>query len=115
MALQKEQVQAIEQAAEKFLSARRPPPEIRDQLDLGYRIEGQSVYLFEIRPRLDDPDQKMESPVAKGTFIKRRKLWKIYWMRADLKWHPYQPTPSVGSIADFFEVVDRDDHGAFFG
>jgi len=34
----------------KFMERRRPPPHIRPKLDLGYKIEGQSVEIFEIRP-----------------------------------------------------------------
>jgi len=59
MALNKEQVKEIEQAASKYMYYNRPPLEIREQLDFGYRIEDQNVYLFEIRPRWDRPEMKM--------------------------------------------------------
>ncbi|HKL26212.1 MAG TPA: DUF3024 domain-containing protein [Desulfuromonadales bacterium] len=57
----------------------------------------------------------MESPVAKATYVKIRKIWKIYWMRADLKWHGYQPDPVVQSIEEFLEIVERDEYGCFYG
>ena len=38
----------IENAMAAFLAKRRPPPHIRPQLDLGYRLIEQSVELFEI-------------------------------------------------------------------
>jgi hypothetical protein len=57
---------------------RRPPAHIRNELDLGYRISGQSVEIFEVRPQWDDPSQKMERPVAKATFVKTRNCWKIF-------------------------------------
>ena len=44
----------------------------KDQLDFGYRIDGQNVYLFEIRPRWDKPEEITETPVAKTTFIKSK-------------------------------------------
>lgn len=31
----------------------------------------------------------MESPVAKATYVKTQNIWKVYWMRADLRWHAY--------------------------
>jgi hypothetical protein len=43
MALTKEQITEIEKAAAKYMYYNRPPLEIRDKLDLGYRIEGQNV------------------------------------------------------------------------
>ena len=32
----------------KFMERRRPPPHVRPQLDIGCRISGQSVEIFEI-------------------------------------------------------------------
>ena len=45
----------IENALDKFLTKRRPPPHIRNEVDIGYRLSGQSVELLEIRPQWDDP------------------------------------------------------------
>jgi hypothetical protein len=53
---------------------RRPPPAIRSRLDLGYRIAGQSVELFEIRPQWDRPEIKRESALAKATFVRTRNV-----------------------------------------
>ena len=35
---------------ESFLARKRPTVEIRKQVDLAYRISGQSVEIFEVRP-----------------------------------------------------------------
>ena len=99
----------------KFMERRRPPPEIRPKLDLGFRIEGQSVELFEIRPDWQDSTQTMEFPVAKTTFVRSQNRWKIYWMRRDLKWHGYDPMLEVRSLEAFLHVVDRDEYGCFLG
>jgi len=56
-----------------FLERRRPPPHIRPQLDIGYRISGQSVEIFEVRPDWQNPKEKMEHPVAKATFVRTNK------------------------------------------
>ena len=99
----------------KFLERRRPPPEIRPKLDLGYKIEGQSVEVFEVRPDWQDSSKTMQSPVAKTTFVRAQNRWKIFWMRRDLKWHGYEPTPEVRSLEAFLHVVDRDEYCCFFG
>ncbi len=109
MALTKEQIKEIEQASAKYMYYHRPPLEVRDQLDFGYRIEDQNVYLFEIRPRWDKPEEKTETPVAKTTYIKSKDLWKIYWMRGNLKWYHYEPVPFVKTISDFFDLVAADE------
>ena len=105
----------IEKALDAFLEKRRPPVHIRPQLDLGYRITEQSVELFEIRPQWNDPSKIHEHSFAKATFVKARKIWKIFWMRANLKWYPYEPNPITASIEDFLAIVDADKHGCFFG
>ena len=109
------EIKRIEKAVNKFMEKRRPPIHIRDQLDFGFRIKGQGVELYEIRPMWDDPDKKIEGAFAKATYVKTKKVWKIYWQRADLKWHGYQPEPEVKNIEDFLSVVDQDAHGCFFG
>jgi hypothetical protein len=115
MALNNDQVKEIEKSMSDFLELRRPPVEIRDQLDLDYRIEGLSVYIFEIRSQYDNPAIKFESPVAKTTFVKSRNLWKIFWMRANLKWDTYRPKPEVKYFHQFLLIVDEDRLGCFWG
>ena len=115
MALSEFEIRRIEQVVEGFLARRRPPAQLRDRLDLGYRIEGQGVELFEIRPSPRDPGRTIESPIAKATYVKRTGTWKLYWQRADLKWHRYEPNPELDSIEAALRVVEADDHGCFFG
>jgi hypothetical protein len=115
MALSEFEIRRIEKIVGNYVERRRPPPHIRPELDIGYRVEGQSVLLFEMRPTWREPSTKIESPVAKFTYVKTSGIWKIYWMRADLKWHSYQPHPEVDDIEDFLKVVDADEYGCFWG
>jgi hypothetical protein len=105
----------IENALDKFLAKRRPPPHIRKELDLGYALTGQSVELLEIRPQWDDPKIIHTHPFAKATYVRAQDCWKVFWMRASLKWQGYEPTPSVASIDEFLSVVDQDKYGCFWG
>lgn len=115
MALSEFEIKKIEKAVANFMEKRRPAPHIREQLDFGFRIKDQSVELFEIRPVWNNPEEKMELPFAKATYVKTEKNWKVFWQRQDLKWHSYQPKPKVKNIEDFFAVVDKDAHACFFG
>lgn len=106
----------IEKAVRTFVEKRRTPPHIRSQLDLAFRLTGQSVEIFEIRPRWrGETGELMERPVAKATCVKTQKVWKIFWMRQDLKWHGYPPEPMVETIEEFLSIVNADAHGCFFG
>ena len=99
----------------KFLERRRPPPHVRPQLDIGCRVTGQSVEIFEIRPHWENPKEVREHPVAKATFVRTSNRWRVFWMRRDLKWHGYEPNPEVRTLEAFLAVVDRDEYGCFFG
>jgi hypothetical protein len=57
----------------------------------------------------------LEHSVAKATYVRTQKVWKIYWQRADLKWHGYEPVAAVKSIEGFFEAVVDDPHACFWG
>lgn len=115
MAFSEIEIRHIQKVVDAFFEKRRPEPHIRTKLDFGYRVERQSVELFEIRPVFNNPEQYRESPFAKATYVQTKKLWMVYWMRADLKWHGYTPAPAVKRVEDFVNLVDRDDHGCFFG
>lgn len=100
---------------QEFLDRKRPPPHIRPKLDIGYRLEGQSLVIFEVRPDWQDETRTMENPVAKATFVKTRRCWKIFWMRADLKWHGYEPRATVRHLSDFLAEVEADPYVCFWG
>lgn len=98
------------------MQKRRPPPHIRPKLDLGFRVSGQSIEIFEIRPVWrGPPKERRESPVAKATYVKTRGVWRVFWQRRDLKWHSYEPKPEVQSVEEFTSLVSKDANACFFG
>lgn len=115
MAIDTLQTLEVIEAMENFIARERPPENIRHELDIGYKIEGQSIIVFEIRPQWNKPEIIRESPVAKTTFVKAKNHWKIFWMRADLKWHTYSPKPIVNKVREFTKLVEEDKHSCFWG
>jgi hypothetical protein len=110
------ELKRLEMVVGAFVQKHRPAPHIRPQLDLAFRIAGQSVEIYEIRPRWQgNSEEAIEHPVAKATYVKFWEEWRIYWMRADLKWHRYLPKPEVKAIDKFLSLVGEDKHGCFFG
>lgn len=57
----------------------------------------------------------MAHSVAKATYVRTQECWKVFWLRADLKWHSYSPMPVVDSIEKFLALVEADNHACFFG
>lgn len=115
MAFTEIDLRRIEKDLGPFMEKRRPPPHIRPELDLRYRISGQSLEIYEVRPDWQNPKAIMENPIAKATYVKTQDVWKVFWQRADLKWHRYDPLPMVERLAAFLKEVDRDPYGCFFG
>jgi len=103
MAIDTLQTLEVIEAMENFISSIRPPDDIREKLDIAYKIEGQSIIIFEIRPQWNKPSIFLEHPVAKTTFVKTKNLWKVLWMRADQNWHGYTPKPFVKIIIGGFQ------------
>ena len=99
-----------------FLGRTRPPPAIRHELDLVFRVEDQSVVLAEVRPAWRGPEgATTETGIAKATYVRRHEHWRVYWRRGDLRWHRYDPAPEVASLDVFLDHVERDEYACFFG
>ena len=70
----------------------RAPPHLRHELNFSFRISGQSIVFFEVRPSCARKDvERLEHLVAKATYNKTKKVWRVFWRRADGKWHVYPP------------------------
>lgn len=115
MAFSEFEIKRINNIVGRYIVENRPPVNIRDKVDMSFRIEGHSVEIFEIRPLWDNPKEKIEEAIAKATYVKSRKVWKVFWQRADLKWHRYEPDPEVDSIDDFVKIIELDEYACFFG
>ena len=115
MAIDVFQTLDVIEAMENFIERKRPPEHIRPELDIGYKIEDQSIIVFEIRPRWDNRKEIREHPVAKTTFVKAKNHWKVFWMRSDLKWHSYKPKPFIKTVKEFTKIVEEDNHHCFWG
>ena len=114
MAFSELELQRIKRDAGVFC-AKRSPAHLRDKLRHDYRVERQSVILFEVRPQWNDPNTFLKLPYAKLTYIRSRNIWKLYWRRADQKFHRYDPKESAPYLAELIAEIDRDPHGCFFG
>jgi len=115
MAFSEFEIKRVEKLVGQFIEKRRPAPKIRHKLDMGFRLQNQCVELFEIRPAWNNPDKIIESSFAKTTYVKTKNIWKVFWRRADLKWHRYDPKPQVKTIEEFLALVDQDKNACFFG
>lgn len=98
-----------------FWSRRRPPLSMRELMREGQRFTDQSIELFYVRPVHFDPTRYIEDPIAKLTYVRLSDSWRIFWQRADLKWHRYTPCPEADSLTKALRVIDQDANCCFFG
>ena len=55
------------------------PPHLKQQVDHDYEISGQSVTIFEVRPRWrGQPREMTRHGFAKFLYVKSSELWNIY-------------------------------------
>ncbi len=99
----------------QFWAHRRPPLNLRDKIREGQRFDDTSIELFFVRPAFRRPDEQIEESIAKVRFIRSRDVWHLFWKRADLKWHRYQPCPEAASLRDALQMIHQDPNGCFFG
>ncbi len=98
------------------LCRRCSPPEHANQLRCTYDIDGHAVPIFEERPPWDDsPGEWIRLGVARLRYYRSRNEWQLYWMRADLQWHLYEPADPSPDLAKLVSIVDEDEFCCFFG
>ena len=114
MAFSEFEMKRIEKIVGTFCD-NRVPARVRDQLIVGFRIEGQTIFIFESRPRWDEPSECMELDFAKITYVKSRRIWKLYWKRASGKWDQYKPNFESKDIDKIIAIINEDRFGCFFG
>lgn len=114
MAFSELELKRIEQTVGEFCRG-RSPAHLNDKLRLEYSVKGHEVVIFERRPKWDNPDQAIESPVAKLKFIRSANKWRLYWQRADLKWHEYPGQSSSERLGDLVQEINADPLACFFG
>jgi hypothetical protein len=115
MAFNLENTVDIIEIMENWMERIRPPLHIRPELDISFKIDRQSIILFEIRPSFRNPSELIELPFAKVSFVKSENIWKVYWMRSNKKWTLYEPRPQVKNLKAFIKLVDDDEYHCFKG
>lgn len=104
MAFNEVDLKRIEQTVGVFC-AKRSPVHLKDKLRLTYAVKGHEVVIVERRPRWDNQTEWTEMPVAKLKFIRSANKWRLYWMRADMKWHEYPGLSSSNSLNELQDLT----------
>jgi hypothetical protein len=104
----------IQRSVGKLCERRSPPPHLRHEISVEYRVEGHAVTVFERRPKWRGQGFT-EGGVARLRFVRRAGEWRLFWQRADLKWHSYTPLASSAELSELVAEIEKDPHACFFG
>ena len=100
---------------EAYITKRRPPAHMRNEIDLGFKYSKNTFELYETRPSWTNPNEQMKSSYAKIKYVKTQEEWKLYWMRASGKWESYEPLPKSSNIQAILDCIEADQYGCFYG
>jgi hypothetical protein len=104
-----------EAAIVAFMARRRPPEHIRPRFDLEYEQKGQAFEFVSVYPGMGGKGPKIRNPVARIKFVRTQDMWLLYWKRADMKWHQYEPAHQHTTLASALKTVDEDKYCCFWG
>jgi len=113
MSFTENEIKKYTEELESYIEKIRPKPEIRNEIDIEYKINSQSIEIIENR-KINS--SMIESPIAKATYIKSTEEWKIYWKKSDMKWHLYEPKKvRIRTLEDAIRIIEKDEYGCFWG
>lgn len=75
-------------------------------------VKDKQSYIVAHRRKHWNSDEEFIEEAYKITFIKSRNYWKLFWKRADLKWHLYE---QYDQLDDLLEEVRTNPNGCFWG
>ena len=105
-----------EATIKNYVATLRPEdPEIRKQIDVDYTYKAAIITLFQIRPQWDNPKEKLQIEFARIKYVKTKKIWRLYWMRASGKWELYKPFSESTHLSEMIAIIKEDKHHCFFG
>lgn len=113
--MNEQELKKIEKEIKDFIEKHRTDIEIQQKVDIIYRIEKESIIIIETSPAWDNPEEKIEVPIAKASYDKTGNVWKIFYQNSNLKWEKYKQLPEVKSVSEFLAELSADKEGLFWG
>ena len=93
----------------------RIPEEIKDEIQLVYTIEKETVTLIEKRPLWNDRTRWSELLVAVMIFDKESMAWQLYWIRGNGKKEMYTQLEPQKDLQKCIDEIDKDPLCTFWG
>ena len=82
---------------------------------LTFKINRNEVILFENRSIYNNPSEWGEYPVTKLKCNMQTRLWTLYWLDRNSKYHMYERIKPSKNIEVLLKEIDKDPTGIFWG
>jgi hypothetical protein len=91
------------------------PPHVRDQIQVSYKIQNDTITIYESRPHWQKPDVWTERTIAQFRYNTKDKLWTLYNSDRNNRWHKHPATGPAATLDPLLEKLDNDPAGIFWG
>lgn len=108
----------IKKYAEQKLAnycAGKIPEHVKDKVKLEFKIRGNNVTLFELRPAFGKPETWVDISVAQFRYNLKDNEWTLYCADRNSKWHMYIDLEPSENFDDLLQEVEEDPTGIFWG
>ena len=91
--------------------------EVQKEVRLGVETVANSITIWECRLpwRPEYGPEWTRKGIARFRYSPSERLWTVYWMRSDLKFHRYALVGPQSGIGPLLDEVARDPHACFWG
>ena len=95
---------------------RKVPAHVLDQVNVSYKIRGNTVTIFENRaPWRHEWKEWTSMPVAQIRYDNNTGKWTLYYADRNDKWHDYIGKNPTKNIDKILQEIDEDPTGIFWG
>jgi len=91
------------------------PGHLRHKVRVDFKIRGNNVTLFEVRPTLHDPNTWVDISIAQFRYDDKNNVWKLFCADRNSRWHEYYEAEPTHNFEALLEEVDDDPTGIFWG
>lgn len=97
--------------------AHKVPARVRDKVRIECEADGRDVTIVESHApsQLGAEEEWMRSPVARLRYMKSRRIWRLYWVDSNDRWHQYPELPWAPDVGELLAEIDRDPTALFWG
>ncbi|OGS46246.1 MAG: hypothetical protein A2539_02645 [Elusimicrobia bacterium RIFOXYD2_FULL_34_15] len=106
--------QQIENKLREYCS-NRIPEHASDMVKLDFKIKGNSITLFEMRPAFDKTNEWVDIVIAQFRHNPENSFWTLYCADRNSKWNRYIDTDPTEDFDKLLKEVEKDPTGIFWG